>query len=52
MKKTIFTLAAIAIIFNLVGCGKGEDEKKKELATPHFKATPKPDPKDYKQPKF
>lgn len=53
--RKMFLLLSVVAVFGLVGCGKSDAEKaaeqQKEAATVHFKATPMPDPKDYKQPK-
>lgn len=54
MKKINVLLLAIAL-FNLAACGKSDVEKQdeqKKAALTHFKATPMPDPKNYKNPEF
>lgn len=52
MKYIILMFTTIAIVFNLSACGKSEKEEKKESALSNFKATPAPDPKNYKTPKL
>lgn len=55
MNKIITVLLFAVIALNFTACGKSDAEKKDEQlksGLTHFKATPMPDPKDYKQPKF
>lgn len=53
--KKITTVLISVIVLNFAACSKSETEKKDEqikAGLTHFKATPMPDPKDYKNPEF
>lgn len=55
MNKIITILLFSMIVLNFAACSKSDAEKKDEqvkAGLTHFKATPMPDPKDYKEPKF